>query len=402
MHVLIVPSWYPTRDNLAHGSFFREQARALKDAGMQVGVIAPQLRSLRVLKKARLGWPKGLEYWEDDGVSTWMQHGWGWLPRVPHGLSHLWLKAGHALFEHYVSAHGMPDLVHAHSALYGGVLAARIKRRCAVPYVLTEHSTSFARRIIRRWQVPLVKTALEQADTRMVVSPMLGELLESQYGEAARPWRWVPNMVDRSFRPGRSASAADHGAGFRFLNVAFLTEKKGQADLLRAMALAFKGDGDVQLRIGGAGPCMGRLVRLAERLGIRDQVAFLGHVERETVLAEMQSCNCFVLSSRHETFGVVLIEALACGKPVVATVCGGPECVVHSGNGRLVRPGEERALAEAMLDVRDRIAAYDGDFIRRDCLARFGEQAVVRELLPIYEEAAGSGARLTTRKERAA
>ena len=401
-HVLLTPSWYPTPDNLTIGSFFREQAHALKKAGLEVGVIAPQLRSVRLLGRSGRGLPTGIEYWDDGGIPTWLKHGYAWLPRIPHGDSYLWLKAGHALWERYLSRHGRPDLIHAHSSLYGGVLAAEIGRRYGIPYVVTEHGTCFARNVVPAWQMRLTRMAFGHARARIAVSPELGRLLEARFDHAMRPWTCIPNMVDRMFRPPDAESGRKDHSCFRFLNVAFLREKKGQADLLRATALAFQGDRSVQLRIGGDGPCRGRLADLAGQLGIQDQVAFLGNLKREAVLAEMQSCDAFVLSSHFETFGVVVIEALACGKPVIATICGGPESIIQGANGRLVSPRNERHLAEAMIKMREEIADYDGESIRRECLSRFGEEALVRRLLAVYQDVTGLKGPLAARREQAA
>jgi hypothetical protein len=68
MHILFIPSWYPTRENPISGIFFREQAHALKRAGHQVGVIYPQLRSLILMRKSLFGWPSGITYEDDDGI----------------------------------------------------------------------------------------------------------------------------------------------------------------------------------------------------------------------------------------------------------------------------------------------------------------------------------------------
>ena len=100
-------------------------------------------------------------------------------------------------------------------------------------------------------------------------------------------------------------------------------EKKGQADLLRAFAERFAGDPSVRLGIGGDGPERGRLHELAGSLAIAEQVDWLGALDRDGVRQAMCEADAFVLPSRLETFGVVVIEALACGLPVVATRSGG-------------------------------------------------------------------------------
>ena len=82
MHVLFTPSWYASPTNLTHGSFFREQAHALQQAGLRVGVISPKFHRLTQLPSWRkLTW--GMRFWDDDGVATWMQYEMTWLPKLP-------------------------------------------------------------------------------------------------------------------------------------------------------------------------------------------------------------------------------------------------------------------------------------------------------------------------------
>lgn len=140
----------------------------------------------------------------------------------------------------------------------------------------------------------------------------------------------------------------------------------------------------MRLKIGGDGPLRKQLESKAKDLEIERQVIFTGLLSREKVLREMKNCDVFVLSSTFETFGVVLIEALACGKPVVATKCGGPEDIVNSTNGYLVPKKNVRALGNAMEDICLNIDKFDPYQIRKDCLLRFGEDTFVARLKSIY------------------
>jgi len=97
--------------------------------------------------------------------------------------------------------------------------------------------------------------------------------------------------------------------------------------------------------------------------------------------------DCFVLPSRYETFGVVLIEALASGLPLIATKCGGPEDIVNCGNGVLVEIDNVELLAEAMRALKRNKHKYDANRLREEAILRFGEAAFVNNVLPIYEAA---------------
>jgi teichuronic acid biosynthesis glycosyltransferase TuaC len=382
MHILVYASWYPSAWNPILGSFVRDQAEALRAAGVRVGVIAlnhvpfrPQ--TLRLVARRE-------EFAIERGIPTYRNYDLRSLLRPLYGHRFVGGAFKDDLFRRYIADNGMPDVIHAHATLLGGVVAARIKRQYGVPLVITEHSSTYASQALPRWLDRLTERTLPTADARLVVSPGLGRLLESRYGSAG-PWTWVPNIVDESFLSQAPRRSAQRSA-FRFLSVGNLLPVKGHADLLRAFAGRFRGRPRVELRMGGRGPLRGELERLAGSLGIGGQVMFLGQLEREQVLAEMRACDAFVLPSHYETFGVVLIEALACGKPVVATACGGPECIVHQDNGVLVPPGDTEALGAAMASMVDHIEDYDPDSIQRDCRSRFGSESVVARLTAVYRD----------------
>ncbi|MEP1030801.1 MAG: glycosyltransferase, partial [Alphaproteobacteria bacterium] len=103
----------------------------------------------------------------------------------------------------------------------------------------------------------------------------------------------------------------------------------------------------------------------------------------------MAAADAVVLPSFVETFGVVVIEALSQGAPVVATICGGPEGILTPDSGILVPPGDDPAMARALRDMHGRAASFDRAKLRRDCLETYGHKAVVRQLESIYARVLG-------------
>ncbi len=391
MHVLVIPSerYVPKEKPLA-GIFQYDQAHALKRAGVQVGVVAPMPRSLRLMKQGIRKWPKGIEIADDQGIPTYRYQGWNWAPgKAPLLFSRFFLSVGKRLFRRYVRDHGLPQVIHAHNSLYAGLLASRLKARYGVPFVLTEHSSAYLTGSIRGVQRPFVEETLRNASACGVVSKGLGRTLERLFPNVEFTWQWLPNVLDTLFEHQKWPNNDKVGSQemFRFLSVGALIEIKNHKGLLRAFARSFKDNHNVQLRVGGDGLLREELVLLSRELRIEDQVVFLGALTREQVLAEMQSCDVFVLPSKHETFGVVIIEALSSGKPVVATACGGPEEIVNTKNGLLVPPQDELALAEALQRMFSQAGSYDGALIREECLSLFGEAAVVNRLKALYNRA---------------
>jgi glycosyltransferase involved in cell wall biosynthesis len=200
---------------------------------------------------------------------------------------------------------------------------------------------------------------------------------------------WLPNVIDPSIVDSPAARRDTSGTSFRFLTVGNLIPVKNHSLLLRSFRSAFRGNSGVTLRIGGDGPLREELQALALQLGIADRVTFLGTLSRRDVISELDSAQAFVLSSDYETFGVVLIEALARGRPVIATSCGAPESFVTAGDGELVPVGSEPALADAMVRMRASRASYDDGDIRQRAIDRFGPAAFLEKLRPIYASVTG-------------
>lgn len=136
------------------------------------------------------------------------------------------------------------------------------------------------------------------------------------------------------------------------LCVAALDVYKGIDVLLHAAKPLLVDDASLSLVLAGDGPLQMEFEALAASLGIRKQTRFVGRRPAAEIAQLLQGCEVFVLPSREEPFGIVLIEAMACRKPIVATAVGGiPEIVEHQKSGILVEPDNPAALTEAIRRV---------------------------------------------------
>jgi glycosyltransferase involved in cell wall biosynthesis len=385
MHILIIPfGHYVTPKAPISAVFQYHLAHALKNESTTVGVVSAGFVPFR---KQFSSYPYS-PFENDNGVNTYRRYKRMLIPgRLANKFFLRYLIGMYLdLFKRYVDKQGMPDIVHAHNSIYAGVAAFKIKEKYNIPYLITEHSTAYAQGLISNQQSKLIKQVLKNAEIKTVVSTKLGSLLENLFGADACPYYPIFNILDNRFEKEKFIVKNIKKAKdvFTFLNIASLDAKKNQSDLIEAFASTFKGNNNVQLRIGGHGPLRGQLEAKTKKLGIANQVVFTGLLSREKVFFEMQNCDVFVLSSTFETFGVVLIEALACGKPVVATECGGPEDIVNKNNGVLVPIKKVDMLAEAMFNIYSNIHKYDQNIIRQDCLKRFGKDSFVARLKSIY------------------
>jgi glycosyltransferase involved in cell wall biosynthesis len=229
-----------------------------------------------------------------------------------------------------------------------------------------------------RMLLPLTRWIWRRADRVVAVCESLGRL--ALRTDPALRYAVIPNGVDIGrFRPSSRAHSRRSGS-IRCLAVARLVERKGIADLIRAIATLERGR--YQLEIVGSGPDERELQELAAILGVSREVMFTGSLDRAAVPGRYREADIFTLAPWGDAFGHVFAEAMASGLPIVGSTAGGvPELVEHGKNGFLVPPREPVALAAAIRLLAD----------NPDLRARMGR------LNRAHAEANLSWARVTTR-----
>lgn len=375
MHILILSTGYPTDYVPLDGIFFRDQAEALAAENHQVGLIAVNPVSIKSVLKLKK-WNFGHFNFRENGVETNI-YKYINIPKYPTYCIKQSLRIGMKLFEKYIKTHGKPEIMHVH-CFESGALANKIKQKYGIPYVITEHSTKFGNNTIPASMEPFAELAFTHSDANIAVSQEFSELLSKRYKQE---FRYIPNIVNTTLF---SIDKNKNPDAFVFFNAAGLNDNKNHAMLLNAFALFLKEYPEALLRIAGGGPNEKALKELAAELSIAGKVEFLGELSRTRLQTEMQQAHVFVLSSKIETFGVVLIEALSCGLPVVTTECGGPETIiVDPAYGELCKQDLE-SFVLAMKNVYLNYNNYNPDVLRAYVEANFSNHAVATELTSVY------------------
>jgi glycosyltransferase involved in cell wall biosynthesis len=381
-HVLFIPSWYHTEDNPVHGSFFRDQARAVHKSGVKTGVVFADLRTLEGTRTA--DWPRRryqIVEEDDGGIPTLRSVGWR-IPRAKSMTRRLWVLQTQRLIKQYVRRHGVPDLIHAHCVHQAGVAALEAKRDWRIPYVVTEHFSGYDRDLLNDDMLTQARDVFFEADRVVAVSRKLAGDIKSYAGGV--DIHIIPNLVDTEFfAPPPAPRNTDP---FTFLFVGFLTPNKRVDDVLRAFAAGFSSNERTRLSIVGDGDQRPALEALVAELGIGRQVDFPGILSRAEVRDRYHSANAFVSASEVETFGVVLIEAMSTGLPVIVTRCGGPEEFVTEAVGRLVEPGNRADLQQTMAEMMSDCERWRdaSPSIRSDVESSFSEHVVASRLIETY------------------
>ena len=213
----------------------------------------------------------------------------------------------------------------------------------------------------------------------LAVSPSLGRYAATTVARHT-PVHFVPNPV-RALAGSTSRSSGE--GRFRFLSVGRLSHQKGQDLVLEALALARPHLPPVELTLVGSGAEEDRLRRLTRTLGLEDIVRFAGYASDPAPW--FRSADCFVLSSRWEGFGVVLVEALQFGLPLLAVDCDfGPADVVTDPRlGDLVPAGDVLALAAGLRRAATRGHDPGDERFRRSAAEHFSRSAVAARHLEV-------------------
>jgi glycosyltransferase involved in cell wall biosynthesis len=297
------------------------------------------------------------------------------------------LGAGQGGLGALLSSWGEPDLVHAHFVFPGGWVGRHLALQLARPLILTEHSSRLEDQTATVLRRRLAGEVYRSAARVIAVSPFQAQQIRAI--EPTTDVTVIGNPVDTAFfSPEKQPELRRPGSRFHFLSIAHLKPRKGLDVLLgAARILVDRGRCDFDITIGGEGPERTRLEAEVARLGLGDRVRFAGQLMPIEVRDAMRGCDAFVLASRRESFGLVLAEAISCGRPVVTTRSGGAEFVVTEESGILVAVDDPTALAEAMDNLISRRIHFDSDSLHREAVRRFSRETYRQSLRRVYLEA---------------
>jgi starch synthase len=393
LRILHLPKWYPHRYDDQDGDFVARHVATIAAAG-------PGAQAAVVFATVARGPLRGLTELDADlsgPVPTWRYYyrarltGLGPLDRSLKLLLWLYcaLRGVRAVRRHWGGAR--PSLVHVHVLLRTGLLAWALRVVHGLPYVVTEHWTLYLpqrRAALGGLRRVLSRLVVRRAGALHTVSKALADAM-AEVGIRASHTHVIANVVDTTlFRPAPGAHAP--AAARRLLHVsAFHDAVKNLSGVLRVVARLRPAWPGLQLRVAGYGPDEQRLRHYAAELGLLADgtVTFLGKLPHAAVAAEMQQATALVSFSRAETFGCVLLEARACGRPVVATRAGSvPELFEPAGVfGLLVEPDDEAALATALAHMLGAAGHFDPARLQADAAARSGAAAMGTAFWHLYE-----------------
>lgn len=394
MNILFVPSWYPSPSDPLPGIFFRDQAIALAQnfPDVNVGVSTWGQNDERLLlwsgkplqsfgKIINLKKPAPSIVTISTNLVEYFCPAYTWTSKLYNGNFKQIIASNLFNLEEFQDKFGKIDIIHAHVGFPGGYIAKQLAKRCNIPYVITEQMSPFPHDSFIKSDGSMHKRLTEAysaSSCNIAISDALANRMKYYQIERIKK---IPNLIDDNMF--QAPISHNKNLPFTFFTLGRMVPQKGIDILLKAFS---KIKNAAILKIGGAGENLPMYKNLAVELQIEDKVEWLGALNRTQSLSEFQNCDAFVLPSRHESMGVVFAEAMACGKPVIGTICGGPEEFINDTNGYLITPENEQLLVEAMENMINNHDRFDATKIRKQCANLFSSEVISHQIMDVYRQ----------------
>lgn len=374
MLIFVMPSSYPNDINPQASIFVHEQCVALQKAGCEVVVLDATL----------FRW----KYWfdktcyriyrhEKDGINIYSRHTQNLLMNRLFRLTTIRFRSRmKKLFQKAVKDYGMPDLIYAHFTYPSGYVASELAKKNDIPLMVMEHGGFYMRANVAPYLRKILAKTVAGANLFACVSDAQRKCLY-QWAGTNKEIKIINNMIDDRFRyfPLRDKEA------FTFFSAGNLYKVKRMDLLIRAFCQAFSAEEKVLLKIAGEGEERQLLESLIKKNNREHQILLLGRLNREDMLQGYIDCNVFALASEHESFGIAYREAMAVGRPVIATDNGGISTGWKDSYGQIVSLNDELALAKALRSVYENFESYNLKHISDDCVKNYHSKNVVKNII---------------------
>lgn len=351
MHILELPSFFPPYGGL----FVLDQSKALARQKNTVRIAANVNLSARLSPRLYLRARTVPHTVVMDGIEVIRKEFRG-IPIFHKASAMRLVKETVRLVDKYVENYGMPDIIHAHCCLWAGYAAMNAAAKYGVPYVVTEHISSeliyrdFGGVGLLSWASRLAAAAYRNASLVIPVSAELVDDLAPLYGMDYK-WEAVSNTIDTDFFSYKKRTGMQ-GRDYRLCCIANFVPGKGYDVLFDALGRYRKATGDnVSLTVAGRFTDSAEARALAASSGVGDVVEFRGEVDKNGVLRILHDSDCLLLATRREAQGLVLLEAMATGIPVVTTDCV-PSSVRIPGGCYIVPTDDAAEMAEKLQFLR--------------------------------------------------
>ncbi|UTE73409.1 glycosyltransferase [Rossellomorea marisflavi] len=304
------------------------------------------------------------------------------IPKFQALSSNNYKKKAEKMFRNIVQEQGYPDIIHAHITYPGGYIGTELSEVYDIPLVVTEHASYFSDQLLSGMYKRYSEKVLKKAHRYTAVSSQLAKIIKSTGREECTV---IPNFINiNDFVVNENIINSD----FLFVNIAAMRHIKGIDILLKAIEiLVFKfNKKNFKVDFIGGGSELQKYINMAIDLGVIKWCDFHGNIVHSEIPSILEKSNALIISSRFETFGISGIEAMACGKPVLSTNCGGPSDYINENTGIILKGNSPEELAMEMLSFINQDKRWDPYTIREYVELNYSSSSVSKKILNLYNE----------------
>lgn len=398
-NIYVIPSWYPNKERPHFGSQIRDQTDLFNEHSVNYNAIIG-LRSDRTIKISYKNpkriisqFTKGLFY--KNIVSKQNRDtfevgnpafSYGNFPFLFHATQRDYILHKKNI-EFIRRRWGEVSLIHAHVATPAGITAMKLSESLDIPYIVTERRLASIEKIckIKNKVFFDLREVFEKSASIICVSERQRSVIEKYFGFDDKVII-IPNFTDAKNINYIPNEYRNDKKCFNFVTLCGMDKYKGVEFLLRAVKQWAPGPENVNFLMGGDGKDLNNFKNLASELGVESYFEWKGTISRQNVGSFLTQGDVFVLPSLSESFGIVFIEALACGIPLIGTKCGGPEEIISSSTGILVEPGNSLELAKGLKFMYENKETYSSNRIREEFKNKFSSEHVVPIIERVYDK----------------
>lgn len=381
-HVLYLPAWYPHPKDSMFGLFVKNHAlaasRFINVSVLYVVFYENQKENYKVEIKTDSNFTELIILVKKPSKYFWF---FGKLVQLIRFITAY--KAGYKIIHDSV---GKPDLTHVHILSRMGAIAFWFKKKYKIPYLISEHWSRYLpenksyRGFLRKI---LTKKVVKNAQIVITVSNYLQSAMKNS-GLSSTNWKTIPNVVDtRRFRVEKSDETRTF---FRFFHISCFEEKsKNISSILDAVKIVASKNPNFELMMIGDGIDLKMIKEKCTNLDLNKYIKFTGVLENEALINTINACDFMVLYSNYETFGTVVLESFACGKPVIVSNGGALPEITPEKFGIIVPLGKPDALADAILQMMSDYKNYNSEEMSDFVSENYSQQTIGFQLNKLYE-----------------
>ena len=274
--------------------------------------------------------------------------------------------------------YGTPDILYSHY-LFISFRSLFLKNHYNIPLVAVEHWSDVNHTTLSKTVRRLGDNTYPQIDALVAVADSLRKAIATHFGIQATV---VHNLFGQEFHYKEVERNWDK---VRFVSTGSLIQRKGFDLLIKALHQADFDSKTWELTIIGEGEKRKELESLISQYNLQQQIHLVGQKNKDAIAATFLQNDIFILPSRNENFSVAVLEALACGLPVIASICGGIRECIDERNGVLFPVDDQDSLCKALKHIYNNFGNYSRKQIADDCQQRFGSKTIAKQLTQVFE-----------------